>query len=726
MDSDAFNPDNITLSDTSTNWLQLQAEMHPHLNTTAIERACFLAEQCDADNLAYGQQIAELLLDITADSHAIAAAIALPATMRQSIDKTQLIQIVSLPVYNLLNGVHKMAAIQATQERQKKDSQYQHQIDKLRKMLLAMVDDIRIVLIKLAEQVITLQRLKNEPDAVRIDAAKQTMTVYAPLANRLGIGQLKWQLEDMAFRYLQWDKYKEISKALNMRRVERETFIHRVVNRLKQLLASVYITDADISGRAKHIFSIYRKIQRKQVDLSEIYDASAVRVLVDDVQDCYTVLGLVHAAWEHIPKEFDDYIAHPKANGYRSIHTAVYGPDDHIVEIQIRTKSMHEEAELGIAAHWVYKEGKAQESSYERKISWLRQVMDWQQDLSANEDNPQLYQDTFEDQVYVFTPGGDVVDMTLGATALDFAYHIHTDVGHRCRGARINDQLKPITTKLKTGDKVEIITAKSGAPSRDWLIPQLGYLGTHRAMHKVRLYFRQEAYQQKLDAGIEIWEKTRRKYPLTRQDLEQYAKDNQFSSANSVLAAIGSGDIQIQTVLQSLPTRRVQTTESKDVVKLTLHPSDLSSSGFIIEGETDLLTHIAQCCKPIPGDAVCGFITLGRGITIHKEDCRNLQHLQTQTPERIIQVQWGSQHGNYPVDISVHAKGIVEDTLVREVISQIANSGYKVLALHSSHSTSKDEVSLTITLMIDGYDNLQKLLAGMQNIPNVVVAKRVD
>lgn len=725
-DNNAFNPEDITLSTDSTRWLKTQAEMHPHLNTTSIEGACWLAEQESADTLQYGLAIAEQLLEITDDSHAIAAAIAYPAVEISKRSKTQIEAIISKPVFKLLSGVNKMDAIHAAQEHRTKDTQYQNQIDNLRKMLLAMADDIRIVLIKLTQQVILLNRIKNEPEAIRLKHAQKTMNIYAPLANHLGVGQLKWQLEDLAFRYIQRDQYNKISNALNMRRVERETFIHRVTSRLKNLLATVYINNANISGRAKHIFSIYRKIQRKQVDISEIYDVSAVRILVDSIQDCYTVLGLVHTAWEHLPKEFDDYIAHPKPNGYRSIHTAVIGPENHVIEIQIRTKSMHEEAELGIAAHWIYKERRAQESSYERKITWLRQVMDWQHELSTKENNYQLFQDTFADQVYVFTPNGDIIDLTIGATALDFAYQIHSDLGHRCRGARINDKLQPLTTRLKTGDKVEIITTKIGSPSRDWLIPQLGYLATHHAIQKVKQYFRQKNNQAKLEAGIEIWERAKRQRAFTRQDLEQYAKSIHAHSVNDLLMSIGSGDLSIHAVVNAILQNTKPVVKKDEPIHFTLTQSNKSVTGFIIEGETDLLTHIAQCCKPIPGDDVLGFITLGRGVTIHKQGCKNLLHMQETTPERIIHVQWGDIQGDYPADIILHAKSISENELMRDAMSLIANVGHKITAMHTSRSDNKDEVSLTITLIVSGQEDLNKILARLQQMPNVMVAERVS
>ena len=400
VNTEQFDPNNIKLSDNTNTWINSLANAHPNLATNLLRRACWFAENQSAKQLATGLAIAEELLSLSQDSTTIATAIAYPALKAATISNTKQEQILTKHVCRLIDGVKKMDAFQSMENTIIKGSQYQNQIDKLRKMLLAMVDDIRIVLIKLAERVIALREVKNESDDIRKTTAKEVMTIYAPLANRLGIGHLKWQLEDLAFRYLELDTYTEISKALNMQRTERENFIHRVMNRLKTLLDNVYIKNADISGRAKHIFSIYRKLQRKQVDISEIYDASAVRILLDNLEDCYTVLGLVHAAWKHIPKEFDDYIAHPKPNGYRSIHTAVIGPDEHNIEIQIRTKQMHAEAELGVAAHWIYKEGKSQESGYERKISWLRQVMDWQQEISDTGDqDSQLFHDTFDDQV---------------------------------------------------------------------------------------------------------------------------------------------------------------------------------------------------------------------------------------------------------------------------------------------------------------------------------------
>ena len=433
-----------------------------------------------------------------------------------------------------------------------------------------------------------------------------------------------------------------------------------MINKLKQLFKnSSYGEDVSISGRAKHIYSIYRKMLKKHVDFGEIYDTIAFRIIVPSIKDCYTILGIVHATWPHVANEFDDYIAKPKPNGYRSIHTVVIGPQNITVEIQIRTQDMHEEAELGVAAHWKYKEG-GTNSNYENKISWLRDVMDWQKELTTDKPGGEnLYAKIFQDRVYVFTPQGDIFDLPAKATPLDFAYYIHSDLGNKCRGVKVNGNLVQLTYVLKTGDQVQILTAKNGQPSRDWLNPHLGYLTTALARNRVRHWFRKQNYQENLSIGEDIWDKTARRENISKAKLNKIAPELNYKNSDDLLAALGAGDVTITHILHHLKTEEsleISPTEENISEIFPINPPKFSRSHIHIAGVGNLLTQLARCCKPIPGDSILGYITKGKGITIHQQRCPNIQHAQLLYPKRIVEAQWGSEKlQSYPVGIIIEA-----------------------------------------------------------------------
>lgn len=602
-----------------------------------------------------------------------------------------------------------------------------HNKSNVRKMLLAFVDDARVVLIKLIEQLCLLKLLRDAPSALQQKQAQLVMDIYAPLANRLGIGQLKWQLEDFAFRYLNPDAYTGLKKSLNMRRQEREKFVNRFIETLRNLLETNQINHYDISGRAKHIYSIYRKQTRKQVNFEEIYDAIAVRVLVDDLASCYTVLSLVHAQWEHIPKEFDDYIAHPKPNGYRSIHTAITVPQQPNVEIQIRTFNMHEEAELGLAAHWLYKEGN-QVSLYAHKINALRQVFDWQNQLTTDKPDLNLQNISFDEDVYVFTPQGEIVALPQGATPLDFAYHIHSDIGHRCRGAKVNDKLVPLTHQLTTGDHVSIITTREGAPSRDWLNPQAKYIVTTRARSKILHYFKQENHQRNLQQGLTLFEKHIHRLGHSKQSLKPIAKALNYSNTDALLAALGSGDVAVSTILHQLTpaeTTTVKNPPNKEELVLTRVQTDkpAATGNIMIEGEGDLLVSIAQCCRPLPGDTITGYITKGRGVTIHRTNCRNLAYTKSRNPERLINVKWGNGHSQrYLADITIEAND--RKGLVRDISSIIANQKLSIHNLHTFTNHIINRAYFKLTIEVNSPAEVTALLAYFKQLPDVISAER--
>lgn len=717
----------------ATEWLtQLRDKKYNH---ELLSKAHQLTETINHEHDAAAQEaflekglaMASQLEYLKCDSETLAAAIIYPSFFHASHTKDFITKELGEKVAKLLVSTLRMEAIDTLQNRPTEFSQQQNQADNLRKMLLAMVDDIRGVLIKLAERLVTLLHLRNRPTDEQQRIAKQAMELYAPLANRLGIGQFKWQMEDLAFRYLDPQNYALISKALKTRRKDREDYIRKVIATLNKLLQEAQLEKVKISGRPKHIYSIHRKIKRKRVTFSEIYDASAVRILVSNIQDCYAVLSLVHTAWRHIAQEFDDYIAKPKPNGYRSIHTAVIGPEDKNVEIQIRTFKMDDEAELGVAAHWKYKESAKKGSSYEEKINWLREVMDWQKAMRAEGTaQNEIYESIFKDRVYVFTPNGDVLDMEVGATPLDFAYHIHSEIGHRCRGAKINGVMVPLTQTLKTGDRVEVLTTKEGHPSRDWLNPTLGYLKTGHARAKVRHWLRKQDHDENLEIGQDLWEKTYRRAGVPKNALKDIYQKFNFNSVHDLLVAIGAGDIGMTTVLNRI--RALNAPPEKIATELPLQQpvnvSQQKSGSYInIEGVGNLLTLLARCCQPIPGDPIIGYITKGRGVSIHHEDCRNIKAAQKFRCERTIDVKWGTDSPQkYPVALVIEAED--RPGLIRDISSVITTEKITILGLNSRVNKLKNRAYITLTVEINQLELLDKLLRDLRKISEVIIAQR--
>lgn len=722
-----------TIADKSTLWVAQVHEKSPELDADLLRKACEFAHSYIekkatpyAENcFTQGLMMAEELLLLNCDSQTIAAAIIYPAIYYNQIHIDVINKKLNKSIGKLLMGAEKMEALQYLSSQNTHSALQAQHTDNTRKMLLAMVDDIRVVLIKLAEHLAILKYVKNCEKVQQQNIAKQTINIYAPLANRLGIGQLKWQLEDLSFRYLNPQEYMNISKSLKMRRVEREQFIHDMIEQLTQTLRAEKINKMEITGRAKHIYSIHKKMQRKGLDISELYDTSALRILVPNIKDCYTALSATHATWKHIAKEFDDYIAKPKPNGYQSIHTAIVGPHNINVEIQIRTYSMHEESELGVAAHWKYKEGNADSSSYEDKIKLLREVMDWQKEVSH--ESEQQFKQIFQDRIYVFTPQGHVFDLAAGATPLDFAYHIHTDIGHRCKGAKVNNQLVTLTHTLKTGDQVNILTSKEPHPSRDWLDINQGYLKTSHARAKVRHWFRKESHQENLRMGWDIWEKTSRREHIHKADLEKvYARFN-FKNSDDLIAAIGSGNLGIATVIHQIKqqntTKETADNEAIHIQKPSHKQHTTKDSALSIQGVDNLLTQLARCCKPIPGDPIIGYITKGKGISIHHQDCRNIQQAIAYRANRIIEVNWGTKAPQaYPVDLIMHAED--RPGLVRDISNVIANENITLLGLNTRVNKIKNEAYINLTIEIKSLDPLQKILGQLRQINGITQAKR--
>jgi GTP pyrophosphokinase len=633
-----------------------------------------------------------------------------------------------LEVRRLLKGVLRMAAISdlRTQTDAAVLGQAHGQKDNIRKMLVALVDDVRVALIKLAERTCAIRAVKHD-DERRWPVAREVFDVYAPLAHRLGIGHLKWELEDLSFRYIYPDAYKRIARLLDGKRLERDRFIARVTGELTRVLTDAGLS-FQINGRAKHIYSIWRKMQRKGIGFSQVYDIRAVRILVPEVKDCYATLGLVHGLWRNIPNEFDDYIANPKDNGYRSLHTAVIGPEGKILEVQIRTMAMHEEAELGVCAHWRYKGSDAEgrsASSYEEKIAWLRQVLDWHEETGdAGDVAEQFSADQAQDRVYVFTPQGDVVNLAQGATPLDFAYHVHTEVGHRCRGAKVNGVIVPLTYTLKTGERVEILTSKQAAPRRDWLQASLGYLKTSRARAKVQHWFRAQAREDNVDAGRHLLEREFRRLALTSVDYRRVAEKVHMPSVDDMYAAVGAGDLSsasVMTAAQSLVEKRTERP-----LQVARPSSAQKSPGQIrVQGVGNLLTHMAGCCKPVPGDAITGFITQGRGVSIHRSDCARLIQLQEKARERIIAVDWGeSPRDNYEVDVAIEAYD--RQGLLRDITALFANARLNVLSINTATNKKQHTATMRLTVEVPDLGALSRLLERIDRLSNVISVARVS
>jgi len=599
------------------------------------------------------------------------------------------------------------------------------QIEVLRKMLLAMVEDIRVVLLRLASRTQTLRYYAANPDELRVQVARETLELYSPLANRLGVWELKWELEDMSFRFLHPETYKKIAKMLDEKRIEREQFIADAIARLREELKEVGVTRAEIYGRPKHIYSIWNKMRKKDVDFTEVYDIRALRVIVDDIKDCYTVLGIVHNIWTPIPKEFDDYISNPKGNYYRSLHTAVRCPDGRSLEVQIRTWDMHKHAELGVAAHWRYKEGSRRhpEDNYDEKIAWLRQLLTWKDEVADSSDWVNHYkQAALDETIYVITPQGKVVDLPAGSTPIDFAYRVHTDLGHRCRGAKVNGALVPLNTALETGEGVEIVTAKRGGPSRDWLNPAQGYIHTKSARVKVRQWFANLALEETLAEGRGIVGKELQRLGQTSANIEELAHKLGFTKSDDLFIAAARNEWnlrQFQTVARGgdplaeiLPPDEVQTRPRKPVE---------GNQGILIVGVDKLLTQLARCCKPAPPDSIQGFVTRGKGVSIHRSDCRNFANLAALHPERVIETDWGEQTtGVFSADILVDAHD--RQGLLRDISEIFTREKINVIGVHTQSKQGKAHMGFTVE--INKLPQLQRTLSLIHEIEGVVGARR--
>ncbi len=604
--------------------------------------------------------------------------------------------------------------------------EFRAQIEVLRKMLLAMVEDIRVVLLRLASRTQTLRHYASEPDDLRLPVARETLELYSPLANRLGVWELKWELEDLSFRFLHPEIYKQIARHLDERRSEREQFIVDAVTLLKSELAAAGVNNAEIYGRPKHIYSIWNKMRKKGVEFSEVYDVRALRVIVDEVRDCYTALGVVHHLWSPIAREFDDYIAHPKSNDYRSLHTAVHCPDGRAVEVQIRTREMHHHAELGVAAHWRYKEGSqpTAEDRYDEKIAWLRQLLSWRDDAADASDWVGHYkQAAFDETVYVLTPQGRVIDLPRGATPVDFAYRVHTDLGHRCRGAKVNGALVPLNTQLATGQRVEIVVAKQGGPSRDWLNASLGFLHTHRARIKVRQWFASLALEDTLAEGRAIVVRELQRMGLSGVNFDELASKVGLASSTDLFVAVARATVNLRQL--QVAARGSELPVDERVVNL-LPPRRQrdnagGNNGILIVGVDRLLSQLAGCCKPVPPDPIVGFVTRGKGVSVHRADCSNFGHLRTTHPERVIETTWGVKTDSvFAADLVIEAYD--RQGLLRDVSDVLARQKINVVAVNTVSRLGNAHMSFTAE--VESIEQLKRTLALLHQVEGVVSTRR--
>ena len=618
------------------------------------------------------------------------------------------------------------------------------QIEALRKMLLAFAQDIRVVLIRLASRLQTLRYYAATKASPGADVARETLEIYAPLANRLGIWQLKWELEDLAFRFEDPETYKRIAKLLDEKRVERETYVAQAIARLQQELAAAHI-QAEVSGRPKHIYSIWRKMRGKALDFAELYDVRAFRVIVPDIKDCYAVLGIVHNLWQPVPKEFDDYISRPKPNGYKSLHTVVVGDDGRAFEVQIRTHEMHRFAEYGVAAHWRYKEAGvrgyggqfAASEKYDEKIAWLRQLLAWKEDIAEGEEPgakpwEQLRHATLDDDhIYVLTPQARVIALPQGATPLDFAYHLHSELGHRCRGARVDGAMVPLNTPLQNGQTVEVVAVKEGGPSRDWLNPQLGYLQSSRAKQKVRAWFNAIELQETIASGRAMVEKTLQREGKTSVSLDQLAAKLGFKSPEDLFNVVGKEEFSLRNIEQALsdaapPEPQVDTPEQFEKRGSGASVARGASTGVLVVGVDALLTQLARCCRPAPPDEVSGFVTRGKGMSIHRSDCPMFQRMAARAPERVLAAAWsadvmgGRGSSVYPVDITIEAQD--RQGLLRDISEVFAREKMNVVGVKTM--SRRAAAFMQFTVEVSSSSQIQRACTLLGEVAGVVRATR--
>jgi len=669
------------------------------------------SQPCSAD-------VVRRVLELGTDKNTVIATLLTDPGLRGKLDVAQVEKEFGGPVAKLTEGVNQLYSLQDGKQSSPKSPE---QAEKLRRLLMAIISDVRVMLIKLCYRAERLKLLKHTDYEVRRAVAQETIDIFAPLANRLGMGLLKWEMEDLAFRALEPQTYKRIAKLLEEKRSEREAFIKGFTLQLESLLTAQDIK-ASVHGRVKHIVSIWRKMQKKNLEFHELFDVRAVRILVDSVADCYAVLGVVHTTWQHIPNEFDDYVANPKGNGYQSLHTAVIADSGQVVEVQIRTHEMHEKSEFGVASHWRYKEGVNLDQRMENSISVMREMLEGSAE-EVSDVISEISNELSSDRVYVFTPQGQVVDIPKGGTPLDFAYSVHSEVGHRCRGAKVNGRIVTLTTALQTGDEVEILTTKESKPSRDWMNKNLGFIKSASARSKVRNWFNHQDLEQNVMDGKAIFERMLSKYSIHNADLKDLILHFKRKDGDQFFADIGRGMITSAQILGYLQSESESDDPFKKVKKTDLQKPK-SKDEVSIHGVGNLMTQFAQCCKPVPGDPIIGFITVNSGITIHKHNCPNVLALPEDRRQRLIEVDWGQNAASvYPVEISVTA--FQRTSLMQDISTILANLKINLLNINSTTNRDEQMVYTKLTIEIHSVDELVAIMDKLGQLTNVQDVKRI-
>ncbi len=661
--------------------------------------------------------VADILRNLQVDQVTLIAAILSDVRLSDSYSVEDIARLFSSTIALMVKNMRWLHNFKSPSEN---TTPIPEQAERLRRMLLAMVDDVRAVLIHLAWRLQYLRLLRDAEFHERRAVAQETMDIFAPLANRLGVSQLKWEMEDLSFRYIEPITYKQIAKSLDSRRLEREAYVESFTKTLQDLLKNNEIK-AEVFGRPKHIYSIWKKMQRKHLSIDQLYDLRAVRVIVDTVKTCYATLGVVHEKWKHVPAELDDYIANRKPNGYQSLHTVVIGPQGSYVEIQIRTQDMNVFAELGVAAHWRYKEGGGQDAAMERVVGSLRRL------LESNDNDTELLEDfraeIFPDRVFVLTPKGDILDLSKGSTPLDFAYAIHTSIGHRCTGAKVNGVIAPLDRKLNNGDKVEIITQKQEHPRRKWLNPALGYIGSASSRGKIRHWFRQQDHEKNIQDGLDIIEQEKYRLNLKKIELKPLLERFRQQSEKEFLIALGRGDISVTQLTDALDVPKKEEIKFR---KINIKNKQHNDRGIQIQGVSNLLVEIANCCKPVPGDDILGYITVGRGITIHRSDCRNIdeKNLGPEKALRLAEASWGTETTAYTVDIQV--TGFNQPGLISDVATVLAKEQINVINIGTKRGNTDLISILDISVQIENTVQLFEVLEKILQLKNVIDAKRLS
>jgi GTP pyrophosphokinase len=708
---------------TTTTGAAAGAAVLGHLGAALDARATAADDWAEARS--QGEETASIIAALDAERDIVAGALVQPLLAAGHVTRAQAVASVGEAATVLAEELGRLGEFRAGAPLAPGRGLSGSQADALRRMLLAVVTDPRLVLVRLADQLRRMRHARDLDDATRLHLAWETREIYAPLANRLGIWQLKWELEDLAFRWLEPAEYRRIAGWLNESRIDRERYIESVIGEITGELARAGIV-AEVIGRPKHIYSIWRKMHRKGLAFEQVFDVRAVRVITASVEDCYAALGVVHGRWHYIPGEFDDYIATPKDNLYRSLHTAVLGPAAVPVEIQIRTREMHDHAELGVAAHWRYKEGAARDAAYDRKIEWLRELLAPASEAESDSDFlSRVRADLFDDRVYALTPKGEVVDLPSGATPLDFAYHVHTELGHRCRGARVNGRIVPLNHRLANGEVVEIIGGKKAQPSRDWMVEREGYLVSPRGRAKVRAWFKRQDMGENRREGREMFERELARLGAEHSLTSDLIGEFGLTSADALHAAVGSGELGLAQVTGAIERRlrgRTPPGPASEMPPIGV-PRKEQPAAVQVEGVGDLLSTYARCCNPVPPEPVTGYVTVGRGITLHRTGCRNLRSLAARAPQRLLQVDWGKAAGRrYPVEIVIRAMD--RRGLLRDITTVVAEERIDIERLASQGDPAQGSADLSLRVAVAGLEDLSRLLARLAAMPGVISARR--